>query len=340
MSEPYADLIAALARVHAQPLWDRYHRITTRAPVTPVQAMRWAWTDMRPLIERAVQEVSMQDAERRVLLLSQPDAAAHHVCSVATTRNLSGGLQTLLPGESARAHRHTFQAIRFMMQGSGAVTEVNAQMCPMEPGDFVLTPAWTWHGHTHGGSERSVWFDGLDLPLCTHFDSVFFELPSEASRNDVPHVSAPSRARAWQENMVSLRPDSEAQGSQFRYSAERAAAVLAQASPASDGSRLLRYLHATGGAALPTLDCYQLALRQGQATQRKRSTSSAICVVAQGTGVSTVDGRTLEWQCNDVFTVPHWQSVSHEARTEEAKIFMMTDRELLAMLGYLREENL
>ncbi len=28
----YAGMIAALAARHAQPLWDRYHRITTREP--------------------------------------------------------------------------------------------------------------------------------------------------------------------------------------------------------------------------------------------------------------------------------------------------------------------
>ena len=88
----YAGMIAALAQRHAQPLWDRYHRITTREPHAVDAPMAWAWSDMEPLVERAAREVAMEDAERRVLLLTHPAFAGH----VATTTNLSGGLQTLL----------------------------------------------------------------------------------------------------------------------------------------------------------------------------------------------------------------------------------------------------
>ena len=50
----YAGMIAALAERHAQPLWDRYHRITTREPRAIDAPMSWAWSDMAPLVDRAV----------------------------------------------------------------------------------------------------------------------------------------------------------------------------------------------------------------------------------------------------------------------------------------------
>ena len=40
---PYAGMIAALGARHAQPLWDRYHRITTREPQPGDTPMAWAW---------------------------------------------------------------------------------------------------------------------------------------------------------------------------------------------------------------------------------------------------------------------------------------------------------
>jgi gentisate 1,2-dioxygenase len=40
-----------------------------------------------------------------------------------------------------------------------------------------------------------------------------------------------------------------------------------------------------------------------------------------------------------VFTLPHWNWISHTAASDDAVIFMMTDREFLAMTGYLREES-
>ena len=339
-ASPYADFIASLAGVQSQPLWDRYHRITTRQPQSPVAAHLWAWASMEPHIERAVADVAMADAERRVLLFADPAASA----SVATMRNLSGGLQTLMPGEVAHAHRHTLAALRFVMSGHGAVTIVNGQRCLMNEGDLVLTPSWSWHEHTHPGSGRMVWFDGLDLPLSHHFDSMFFEMGAPGLAAVQP---TQTRAPMASSEGVTLLPDvadatdaSAINPGRFRFSAERAYAALEESAPRSDGSRLLRYVDAVSqGAVLPTLDCYLLGLEASKPTRKRRTTASAICVVAQGQGTSTIGDKTVAWKRNDVFTLPHWQWATHTASSSHAKLFLMSDRELLAGTGYLREDE-
>lgn len=333
----YAGMIAALAHCHSQPLWDRYHRITTREPRALDAPMAWAWRDMLPLIERAAREVAMEDAERRVLLLTHPAFQGR----VATTTNLSGGLQTLLPGETARAHRHSLQAIRFVMTGQGAVTSVNRQTCRMAEGDLVLTPAWTWHEHVHTGTERMVWFDGLDLPLLHQLDTMFFEIAGPDADHADPR---PTGAPVAQCDATLLGPDDgDSEGNppnRYRFSWQRALSAINDAEPRVDGSRWLRYVDGqSGGAVLPTLDCYLLACAQGKPTRRYRSTSNAICVVARGSGSSQVGDAAISWSQHDVFTVPHWNWVSHTAASDDAMIFMMTDRELLAALGYLREAS-
>ncbi|MES2511224.1 MAG: cupin domain-containing protein [Pseudomonadota bacterium] len=329
---PYADFIASLETVQSQPLWDRYHRITTRHPKSPDPAHLWAWETMEPQIQRAVDEVTMADAERRVLLFADPSPSAPN--SVATMRNISGGLQTLMPGEIAHAHRHTLAALRFVMQGHGAVTTVNGEACEMSEGDLVLTPSWTWHEHTHPGTGRMVWFDGLDLPLSHHFDTMFFEMAAPGLETVEPPQT---RAPVAPSEGVTLGPDAS---SRFRFSAERAAAALAASRAREDGSRLLRYVDGvSGGAVLPTLDCYLLGLEKNKPTGARRSTSSAICVVAEGEGVSTMGDARIAWKRNDVFTVPHWQWVTHTATSDSAKLFFMSDRELIANMGYLREEE-
>lgn len=354
---PYADLIRALAAVHAQPLWDRYARVTRREPAAADAPMCWPWADMLPLIDRACLEVNMDDAERRVLLLTHPDFAD----SYATTSNLSAGLQTLLPGEVARAHRHTLQAIRFVLEGGdptqSAITSVNDQRCPMRTGDLILTPSWTWHEHVHpakavnaepsssdGAREgRVIWFDGLDLPLCRSLDTVFFELAGPQKSVVEPPAGRPPALRR---GAVALPPDGadpdfpSAESSRFRYAKARAWTALFGAPPDADGSRLLRYVNAEGGGAvLPSLDCYLLALARNQLSRRVRMTGNAVCVVAQGHGTSQVGSQTIKWQRNDVFTLPHWHWTSHTAASDDAVIFMMTDYELLASLGYFREES-
>lgn len=333
-ADRYAGLIEDLRRVGAQPLWDRYHRLNSRAPAAADAPWHWPWSVMEPLIARATREVGMEDAERRVLLLSNPALPEFG----ASTTNLTSGLQTLLPGEVARAHRHTLQAIRFVMQGQGAETRVNSQRCAMHEGDLILTPAWTWHEHAHAGTERIVWFDGLDLPLGRMLDIEFFEIAGADAVAVDPHVPP---AISLREDAVALRPDGFEGGegrNPYRYAWERAHAGLSAASPAADGSRLLRYVNGqNGGAALPSLDCYLMACARGRATRRYRSTANAVCVVVQGQGRSVVGDTTIAWKPHDVFSLPHWNWISHTA-SEDAIIFSMTDREVLAALGYLREE--
>lgn len=333
--EKYAGFIEDLRAVGAQPLWDRYHRLNRRAPAAADAPWHWPWSVMEPLIERATREVAMEDAERRVLLLTNPALPEFG----ASTTNLTSGLQTLLPGEVARAHRHTLQAIRFVMQGSGAETRVNDQRCAMHEGDLILTPAWTWHEHTHPGQGRVVWFDGLDLPLGRYLDIEFFEL-AEPDALSVDPQTPP--AVTLRQDAVAMLPDGfdGDSGSQnpFRYSWARAQAALDGATPAADGSRLLRYVNGkNGGAALPTLDCYLMACPRDRATRSYRSTGNAVCVVVRGQGRSVVGDTTIDWKPRDVFTLPHWNWISHTA-SEDAIIFTMTDREMLAALGYLREE--
>ena len=75
------------------------------------------------------------------------------------------GLQLILPGEVAPAHRHTQSALRFVVEGRGAYTAVNGERTTMQPGDFIITPSWTWHDHGSDADGPVVWLDGLDIPL-------------------------------------------------------------------------------------------------------------------------------------------------------------------------------
>jgi gentisate 1,2-dioxygenase len=62
-----------------------------------------------------------------------------------TTDTLYAGLQLVLPGETAPAHRHFAFAVRFIIEGNGGFTAVQGQRIKMSRGDFILTPVWQWH---------------------------------------------------------------------------------------------------------------------------------------------------------------------------------------------------
>jgi len=165
------------------PLWEnaRAHR---PAP-PPDAAYLWSWAKIRPLISAAIAVASPDVVERRVLQLVPP--IAEHQGEQQTSRTLSANIQILLPGEKARPHRHTMNALRFVLEGSGATTIVDGKSCPMEEGDLILTPSWTWHEHIHEGDAPIVWLDALDVPFQRYMGTGVFE-PGPAA--DMPETIA------------------------------------------------------------------------------------------------------------------------------------------------------
>ena len=95
------------------PLWERLHALVTPQPVTPVQPAIWHYRDVRPHLMRAGELISAEEATRRVLILENPGLKGQ----TSITHSLFAGLQLILPGEVAPAHRHTQSALRFHHRG-------------------------------------------------------------------------------------------------------------------------------------------------------------------------------------------------------------------------------
>ena len=159
------DFHAKMAEASVAALWEQHPRHN----YPPEAAAVWHWKTMAPLITEAVNQTDMQNAERRVIVLQNPALAKDGRAGAAI--NLSVNLQVLMPGEKARPHRHTMHALRFALEGDGADTIVEGKVCPMLPGDMILTPGWTWHEHRHLGKERAVWVDALDVPMHAYLEN-------------------------------------------------------------------------------------------------------------------------------------------------------------------------
>ena len=310
-----APLIAALEAANIHPLWDRYQKITPLAPRAGDAPFHWRWRDLEPFAERAAREVAIEDVERRALILAHPAFGG----ATQSTSNLLAAFTVLEPGDRAVPHRHTAAAIRFSTRARGALTIVNGRRCEMQEGDLVLTPPYCWHGHINESGHRTIWFDAANMPLICGMDANFFE---PGRRDD---------AEFWKV--------SDAGSALYRYPGEATRAQLDAAAPGADGAKWLRYLHReSGGAVMPTLDCYALRLQKGDATRPRRTTWNAILLVVRGEGRSTIGERTIEWSREDVFTIPHWSFARHEARGGDADLFVVTDRSVYERLELAREE--
>lgn len=122
---------AAWHAAHLSPLWESPN--AHKPPPAPPESHQWSWSELRPLLERAFGETSPAAVERRVLQLMSPQSTS--LADEFTVGNVLAAVQCLLPGESARPHRHPMNALRFMLEGTGAVTIVDGKECPMEFGD-------------------------------------------------------------------------------------------------------------------------------------------------------------------------------------------------------------
>jgi gentisate 1,2-dioxygenase len=325
------DYIGALERVHLDAPWTREGRPAEPRP--RAIPYLWRWNDVEPLLMRSGELVTPErGAERRVLRLANPG-----VPGKTSTHTLSAAMQLLLPGECAPAHRHSPAAIRFILRGHGAYTTVEGERCPMEPGDLLLTPSWTWHDHASDSDGPVIWLDGLDHPLIRSLDTWFFE-PYPEDRQPV----APRRAGG-----PGLRPTQTKARADLppvaRYPWEATYAALKsmsfdEASPFDD--LVLEYTNpASGAPALRTIGCWIQLLRPGLHTRAHRQTSCAVYHVFAGQGFSVIDGQRFDWQAGDSFAVPPWAWHEHASDPgDEAILFSIQDNPVFEALGLYREE--
>jgi gentisate 1,2-dioxygenase len=59
--------------------------------------------------------------------------------------------------------------------------------------------------------------------------------------------------------------------------------------------------------------------------------------VAEGSGSSRIGDRSFPWSARDIFVVPAWYTVSHQAN-EESILFSFSDRPAQKALGLWREQ--
>src|SRR5256884_44628 len=124
------------------------------------------------------------------------------------SHTLVANIQIVMPGEIARAHRHSGAALRLIIEGRGGYTVVNGERVPMAPGDLVLTPNWSWHDHANDTDAPMIWLDGLDTPLVRMQEAGFFEEYHQERQELAPPVNASE----WHYPMSEMRAALERRG--------------------------------------------------------------------------------------------------------------------------------
>ena len=310
--EDLQDYYAQLRAQHVTPAW-----IAGGISIEPQsQAVLyvWHWRDLRPQAVRAAELVGTAQAERRVLRLTNPKLPG------IASNTLVANIQIVMPGEIARAHRHSGAALRLIIEGKGGYTVVNGERVPMSPGDLVLTPNWSWHDHANDTDAPMIWLDGLDTPLVRMLEAGFYEEYHQERQELAPPVNASE----WHHPMSEMR----------------AALKRLAAAGAGEETNLEYTNRRTGGPVMPTIACHMQLLRPGEKTWARRRVCCTNYHVVEGAGYSVVGDQRLDWEDKDVFTVPTWTFYEHvNSGDRPAFLFSFSDAPVMKALSLYRDQT-
>lgn len=95
------------------------------------------------------------------------------------TKTLSVTLGELEPGQSTNKHRHNYETVLYILEGSGH-TQVEDRVVTWKKGDAVYVPVWAWHNHVNDSdTEPASYLACENAPLLQNLGGI--ALREEAS---------------------------------------------------------------------------------------------------------------------------------------------------------------
>lgn len=302
-------LYELLARAGIGPGWNKPEPSLWPSPKKNFRPAHFSYSIGHAALESAGKFVSTELAERRNLILSNPVPGNTY----GTARTIVSAYQMVMPHEVARSHRHTPNALRLVVDAAPRTyTIVDGKKVPMLPGDVLLTPNWSWHGHSNESDECAYWIDFLDAPLVQLLEPMFLEgFPGGfVEKTDVVDEQSP-----------------------FRFPFAEVKAKLAALPSSPDGKRDLLL----GPKTLDTLDLHVWRLEPGAEFSDGRRTANSVFAVMEGRGTSVIEGIEFRWDRGDVFVVPGWNA--HVCKADVGShLLRVTDAPVMRRFNWLREQ--
>jgi gentisate 1,2-dioxygenase len=308
--------------------------------------------DIEPILFRAADLVTMDDSERRSLILVNPGLAPRRatVSTMYTAYRLNDANEVMPP------HRHSPNAIRFGLTGKGNFTGVEGEDITFGPGDMVLTPLDAWHNHGNVGNEPAINLSVLDLPLVETLNAVYFEheytelVDGKPVRKKQQTATVPSDYSARAYDHGGLRPrflrhhrGAGTSSPMYVYRWEMMRELIDRFKD-WDGDPYealsIEYVDPlSGGPVFKTMTFFAQMLRPGEKTRPVRQTASLLVAPFEGKGHSIVDGQRFEWQRFDTLAVPggSWFEHANDDRSAPAILFVASDEPALKAFNLLKK---
>ena len=251
--------------------------------------------------------------------------------------------QILMPGERTQCHRNLRSETRLVCEApKDAVFVCEYEAYPMERGDVVISPAWTYHDHWNKDKTPAIWIDGYDNGYNPNFNI------NERFPKDSPYEEVKKPAGYGQRTLGLARPianEAPFPLPPMRYPwADTHAALMAlrenNESDPYDGVMIMLASPVDGGPTLPTIAWQAQLLAKKQKTMAHRHNSTTFYFAFEGAGAVVIDGERLEYHKGDIFAVPAWTWHHHEnTNGDDTILFSIDDWPAMKKLGFYMKED-
>src|SRR5690554_795524 len=302
------DLYPILSKLRMTPGWNKAKPSLWKEPRTKFSPMHWSYETARATLDQAGRWIGTDLAERRNFLLFNPVGDNEY----DSVRTLVVAYQMIKPGEHARAHWHTPNAMRLILDAQpGCYTVVDGTKLPMRTGDFLLTPGGCWHSHYNESNSNAYWIDFLDVPLVHLLEPMF--------ANEHPDKF----------QQVTEEPSEHP----FYFPLQRSIDELNTQSEKGGTKRLSLFIE----SHIKTSAAETIMMKRQSILDLSRNTASHIFAVIKGEGSMTIESQTFFWSRGDVLVVPSWKSHSLSSH-EDSILLRVSDAPTLQKLGFYRSE--
>lgn len=334
-----------LNRLNLSPLWE-IEEDELGKNRADLEADIWKWEEIKTAIDR-IRNDTQQEFTGRVTV---PVNASY---SAAVSHTIYIGIHSVSSGDTAPAHRHGGNVLRFTIDGDPKMkTAVGGEEFSMRDNDLITTPQWEWHGHTNESDKDAMWLDILDVPLI--FDALNIGNVSEAPDDDRLPIDKPVGYYESQYGEARSQPkNGEIPGPfegireptpPYRFSWDKMAESLHYAENNNENAYspfdgvVLEYTNPArgNGPLFPTFGAHAQRLLDGKTTRAHRHNATEVYYVIEGSGQTVVEGEELNWNDRDIFVVPPSQAHHHNPDAD-ATLLNVTDRALLEAINFYHE---
>lgn len=226
------------------------------------------------------------------------------------TKVLDGTLHEIPAATTSTVHRHSWDAIMFVTQGSGW-TEIDGQRIEWQPWDTLHLPGWAWHRHGNDGDRPAQFVTWSVEPMYEAFGSAVLEEGGDTPFEELPRGPQAATPIPGADPYAMRVRRLSGQGPSI--GGRRLITRWDEAIPTvtKRGARSVFLVDQTIGYRTAGLSAVMHELAPGKWQSRHRHGGEAWLHVVSGHGHSEIDGESFEWGPGDLVVVDHWAWHQH-----------------------------